>query len=169
MRKKRNLLVTLLLCLMLSLSIFGCSNEKSEDSKADTKTTEQADSKTDSTDKKDSKEDGLWADADYTEDTELGEGNTTVKVEVNVDNKSITFTIHTDETVLGDSLLAHSLIAGDDGEYGLYIKKVNGITADYDTDKAYWAFYKDGEYMNTGVDGTTIADGEHYELVYTKE
>ena len=29
-------------------------------------------------------------------------------------------------------------------------------------------FYKDGEMMNTGVDGATIADGEHYELVYTK-
>lgn len=67
-----------------------------------------------------------------------------------------------------DALLEHSLVAGDESEYGLYVKVVNGMTADFDVDQAYWAFYKDGEMMNTGVDGATIADGEHYELVYTK-
>ena len=30
------------------------------------------------------------------------------------------------------------------------------------------AFTKNGEMMMTGVDGTAITDGEHYELVYTK-
>ncbi|MGN0292311.1 MAG: DUF4430 domain-containing protein [Lachnospiraceae bacterium] len=169
MRKNRNLFITLLLCLMLTFGIFGCSSnestEKAETTEA-TETTEQSETVEDTSD---SKEEGLWADASYTEDTELGEGNTTVKVEVSAEDKSITFTVHTDETVLGDALLAHSLIAGEESEYGLYVKDVNGMTADYDTDKAYWAFYKDGEYMNTGVDGTTIADGEHYELVYTQE
>ena len=50
----------------------------------------------------------------------------------------------------------------------VYIKSVNGITADYDVDRSYWAFNKNGEMMLTGVDMTNIADGEHYELVYTK-
>ena len=49
-------------------------------------------------------------------------------------------------------------------EYGLYIKVVNGITADYDVDQSYWGFSKGGEYMMTGVDGTPFADGEVYEL-----
>ena len=54
------------------------------------------------------------------------------------------------------------LIAGEDGEFGLYVKKVNGITADYDVDQTYWAFYINGEYAMSGVDKTTIAVGESY-------
>ena len=84
------------------------------------------------------------------------------------EEQSVTFTIKTDKEILGDALLEHDLIAGEEGDYGLYVKVVNGMTADYDVDQSYWAFYKDGEYMMTGVDGTEIADGEHYELVYTK-
>ena len=48
------------------------------------------------------------------------------------------------------ALLALDLIAGEDSQYGLYVKTVNGITADYDTDGSYWAFYIDGEYAQTG-------------------
>ena len=110
----------------------------------------------------------LWEDALYTEDTELGEGSKTVQVEVKAGEKSVTLTIKTDAAILGDALIAHGLVEGDQGAYGLYIKKVNGITADYDVDKSYWGFYQNGEYMITGVDGTEFADGERYELVYTK-
>ncbi len=110
----------------------------------------------------------LWDNASYKEDTTLGTGSKTVMVEVKAEDKSVTFTIKTDKENLGDALLEHNLIAGDESEYGLYVKTVNGITADYDVDKSYWAFYKNGEYMMTGVDGTAFADGEHYELVYTK-
>ena len=35
-------------------------------------------------------------------------------------------------------LLSLDLIAGDEGEYGLYVKTVNGITADYETDGMYF-------------------------------
>ena len=111
----------------------------------------------------------LWESATYTSDKEFGTGASTVKVEVKAEDKSVTFTINTDKTVLGDVLFEYDLIAGDESEYGLYIKKVNGITADYDVDKSYWAFYKNGEYMMSGVDTTEFANGEHYELVYTKE
>lgn len=110
----------------------------------------------------------LWENAVYKNDKTFGNGSKTVKVEVKAGEKAITFTLKTDKETLGDALLEHNLIAGDESEYGLYLKTVNGITADYDVDKSYWAFYKNGEYMMTGVDGTTIADGEHYELVYTK-
>jgi len=85
-----------------------------------------------------------------------------------VGEQSVTFTIKTDAETLGDALLAHNLIAGDQGDFGLYVKAVNGITADYDVDQSYWGFSKNGEYMMTGVDGTAIADGEVYELTYTK-
>ena len=111
----------------------------------------------------------LWADAVYTEDAELGEGKTTVLVEVGIEDKSITFTIQTDKNILGDILLDHEIIEGEMGAYGMYIKSVNGVKADYDEDHAYWAVYKDGEYLMSGVDSTEVSDGEHYELVYTKE
>ena len=112
--------------------------------------------------------DALWENAIYTEDTELGEGAKTVMVTVTAGEKSVIFTIKTDEAILGDALMAHGLVEGEAGQFGLYVKKVNGITADYDVDRSYWGFYKGGDYMMTGVDMTEFADGECYELVYTK-
>lgn len=109
-----------------------------------------------------------WDSATYTQDTEFGTGAKTVEVEVKYDSHSVTFTIHTDATTLGDALIAHDLIAGEESAYGLYVKTVNGILADYDIDQSYWGFFQNGEYMMTGVDGTEISGGEHFELVYTK-
>ena len=109
--------------------------------------------------------DGRWADAIYLNDTEFGEGSKTVNVTVKAGDDEVIFTIHTDKTYLGDALLEHGLIDGDKGEFGIYIKKVNGILADYDIDKTYWGFYKNGEMMMVGVSSAEIADGESYELV----
>ena len=110
----------------------------------------------------------LWQAAVYTEDAEFGTGESTIFVEVKAEDKAVTFTINTDKKTVGEALLEHDLIAGEKGAYGMYIKVVNGITADYDKTKTYWSFSKNGEYMTTGVDDTELADGEHYELVYTK-
>lgn len=110
----------------------------------------------------------IWADAIYTEDTEFGDGEKTVMVEVVAADKSVTFTINSDKETLGEALVEHGLIEGDKGAYGLYVKKVNGITADYNINRYYWAFNKNGESMMSGVDGTEFDGGEHYELVYTK-
>lgn len=111
---------------------------------------------------------GAWETATYFKDTALGDGSKTVVVEVKAEESSVTFTIKTDKKTVGDALLEHSLIAGDQSEYGLYVKKVNGIVADYDTDKTYWAFYIDGEYAMTGIDATEIEEGATYTLERTK-
>ena len=108
---------------------------------------------------------GRWEDAIYRKDVEFGNGSKTVKVEVKVEEQSVTFTIKTDREFLGEALMDHNLLEGESGAYGLYVKKVNGILADYDVDQTYWGLYKNGEYSLTGVDTTPIADGEHYELV----
>ena len=108
---------------------------------------------------------GKWEDAIYRKDVEFGEGSKTVMVEVRVEEQYVTFTIHTDKEMLGDAMMEHGLVEGEMGTYGLYVKKVNGITADYDIDKTYWALYKNGAYSMTGVDTTKISDGEHYEIV----
>ena len=47
---------------------------------------------------------GLWEDATYRKDTTLGGGETTVLVEVKVDDQSVTFTIKTDKTTLGNQV-----------------------------------------------------------------
>ena len=36
------------------------------------------------------------------------------------------------------------------------------VFGDYDVDGTYWAFYVNGEYATSGVDTTTIKDGESY-------
>ena len=110
---------------------------------------------------------GVWANAQYTEDTELGEGAHSIKLEVKADNKSVTLTVKSDNDNLEKILTENKLVEGDESEFGLYIKKVIGIQADYDADGAYWALCKDGEMTPTGANGITIADGDHYELVYT--
>ena len=159
---KRNIksILALLLALLLSLCLFSCKEEPAETPQtSDAAGTEAAGTIA---------PEGLWANATYLEDTTFGEGAKTVTVKVVVEDKSVTFTLKTDAANLGEALLAHGLIAGEESQYGLYVKVVNGITADYDIDQSYWGFTKGGEYMMTGVDGTEIADGEAYELTYTK-
>lgn len=109
-----------------------------------------------------------WSDAIYTEDTELGEGEKTVTVEVTVGENRVRFTVHTNASTLGDALIENGLVEGEDSQYGLYVKKVNGILADYDVNGAYWGFYRGGEYMMSGIDTTEIVGGEAFELVYEK-
>ena len=81
---------------------------------------------------------------------------------VDANGNQTEFEIHTDCTTVGDALIKLGLIAGDQGEFGLYVKTVNGITVDYDTDGKYWAFYQNGEYASAGVDQTEITDGAQY-------
>lgn len=99
----------------------------------------------------------------------LGEGKTQFNFTVvDKDGKETAFEIHTDKTTVGEALLELELIAGEEGAYGLYVKTVNGITADYDVDQTYWAFYVNGEYGMTGVDVTNIEDGASYSFKVEK-
>lgn len=157
MKRTIKSIIALILALLMTLCLFACKNEPET---ANTDGSTAADGAIAA--------EGLWANATYLADAEFGEGAKTVKVKVVVEDKSVTFTLHTDAETIGEALLAHGLIAGEQGDYGLYIKYVNGIRADYDLDQRYWNFTKNGEYMMTGVDGTEIADGEVYELTYTK-
>ncbi len=111
---------------------------------------------------------GLWESATYLKDTELGKGEKTITVEVKAEEKTVTFTVNTDKETVGDALIEHNLINGEQGDYGLYIKVVNGITADYDVDKSYWAFYINGEYATSGVDTTDVDENVTYRLEYAK-
>ena len=93
----------------------------------------------------------------------LGEGATSFTLEiVDLDGNSVSATINTDESKVGDALQTLGIIDGEVGSYGLYIKSVNGITADYDKDGTSWAFYINGEYAMTGADMTKVEAGATY-------
>ncbi len=82
--------------------------------------------------------------------------------------KSQSREITTDAKTVGEALIEGGFIEGEEGQYGMYVKKVCGITADHNTDKTYWAFYIGGEYAMTGVEKTDIVDGETYEFKIEK-
>ena len=110
----------------------------------------------------------VWESAIYTEDRTFGEGTKTVVVKVEAQDKTVTFTVKTDAETVGAALMEHGLIDGEEGPYGLYVKAVNGMKADYDTDQRYWAFYVNGEISMTGVDVTEITDGANYQMIYSR-
>ena len=57
---------------------------------------------------------GAWESATYTSDKTFGNGGKTVTVEVKAEEQSVTFTLKTDAETLGDALLEHGLIAGEE-------------------------------------------------------
>lgn len=107
--------------------------------------------------------------SDAVEATTVGEGETQFTFEV-VDGEGNTtyFAVNTDKTTVGEALVDCNLVEGDESEYGLYVKVVNGITADYDVDQTYWAFYVNGEYATTGVDSTEVVAGNVYSFKVEK-
>ena len=109
--------------------------------------------------------DVLWEEATYTKDTTLGSGSKSITVQVTAGDKSITFTLKTDKETLEDVMKESSLVEGDEGQYGLYIKKVNGILADYDVDASYWGINADGEPIATGASGVIVQEGVVYEFI----
>lgn len=99
----------------------------------------------------------------------LGQGATAFTVEVTDARGTKTdFTVKTDEKTVGAALQALNIISGEESDYGLYIKEVIGITADYDTDGTYWAFYIDGQYAATAVDMTDAQNGAVYGFAVEK-
>lgn len=148
LKKALSLILCIVLIAAMALTTFGCNGNETNDagsaSVASTGTSSQA----------------TEASADV---TVLGEGAKVFAFTVtDLEGKETAFEIHTDKEMVGEALLDLGLIAGDQGAYGLYVKTVNGITADYDKDGKYWAFYVDGTYASSGVDTTQIEEGKTY-------
>lgn len=164
MRKTRLGLAALLCALTVTFTACGQNGAVSS---GDVSVSENPDSANSVSDVSAVSSDSLWDDALYTEDTEIGEGAHSVLIEVKAEEKSVTLTLRSDKDNLADILTENKIAEGEDSQYGLYIKKVNGILADFDVDGSYWGLFKDGEMTATGTSGITVSDGEHYELVYT--
>ena len=94
--------------------------------------------------------------------TEAGSKVSFTVVVTDPEGTETTFDVSTDKETVGEAVLEEGLIAGEDSDYGLYVTTVNGITLDWEKDQMYWAFYIDGEYAQTGVDSTNVAEGTVY-------
>ena len=85
-------------------------------------------------------------------------------ITVDLDGNETRLEITSDKEMVGEELLAQGIIAGEMGDYGLYVKTVNGLTLDWDKDAKYWAFYIGEDYAVTGVDMTPAEEGVTYIL-----
>lgn len=99
--------------------------------------------------------------------TEKGEGQNNFTFSFSdLEGTEKTYKILTDKTTVGEALLELELISGENGDYGLMVTSVEGISVD--TSSEYWAFYVNGEYAMTGVDSTKIENGATYTLKVEK-
>lgn len=95
-----------------------------------------------------------------------------VKIEVvGKDGKSTRYSIKTKADYLRQALEETEglTVEGDETATGLFVKSINGVTADYNIDKAYWAFYLNNDYCQKGIDSQEVTDGDEFKIVYTKE
>lgn len=99
------------------------------------------------------------------------EGSKGISIEV-VDDKgeSKSYDIKTDAEFLRGAMEETEglTFSGDESEYGLMVTEINGVTADYNVDGAYWAFYVNGEYCQFGIDEQPVTDKDAFKIEYTK-
>ena len=99
----------------------------------------------------------------------IGEGQYTFTfTAIFADGSAKRYTVSTDKEIVGEALLELELIEGEAGPYGLYVKSVCGVVADYDIDGTYWSLYTDGEMSMTGVDTLKSADAKDVEFRVAK-
>lgn len=97
-----------------------------------------------------------------------GSKNITIVI-VHEDGTEKTLEYTTDAEFLADILLEKELVTGyESEEYGFTIESVDGVTADWNTDSAYWALYEGEEYATVSASGIVLVDGGVYKLVYEK-
>ena len=137
-----SVILSFVLIAVIALTMFGCTNNQN---------TPDADTTAPS--------------ASQTQATSLGEGAVSFSFSVTHKDGSVTeFSINTDKKMVGEALQDVKLISGEIGDYGLYVKTVDGETLDYNTDGMYWAFYENGAYGLAGVDQTEIVADVKYEF-----
>ncbi len=96
-------------------------------------------------------------------------GSKEIVIEI-VDNnqETTTYELKTDAEYLEQAMEeAEGLTySGTEGAYGLMIDTVNGVTADFNTDGAYWSFYVNGDYCMNGISSQPVLDGDIFTIKY---
>ena len=86
-----------------------------------------------------------------------------ITVTVDIQGVSEEFVLTTEAEYLAEALIEASLVKGVDGQYGLFITEVLGVTAD-EAKQEWWCITKGGEQMFTSVSEEAIQDGNKYEI-----
>lgn len=97
-------------------------------------------------------------------ETEEGMKTITVTV-VHSDKTEKTVTIKTDKTYLFEAMVDEGLLKAEDNENGLY-NTVDGETADWNENEAWWALYEGDTQTNEGMNTLPIKDGGTYKVEY---
>lgn len=87
---------------------------------------------------------------------------------VYMDDSRDDYELRTDEEYLLDAaneIDGLTIEGHNDGSY-FYMDTINGVSADYDADGAYWAIYVDGAYGTYGIKDQPVEDGVSYEIRY---
>lgn len=101
----------------------------------------------------------------YAKDTVSSQTPATKKIVIKViigENEKV-FDISTNGKTLSEATDEIKLVEGEQGQYGLYIKTVNGYTVD-ESKQEWWCITKNQEPVFEGIDNIKIADGEQYEI-----
>lgn len=104
----------------------------------------------------------IWAYFAFSDRPQTGEKSITVEV-YHKDGTEKTLSLTTDAEFLRGALEEAELIGGTEGAYGLWVTTVDGYTAD-EAAQEWWGYTKSGQYVDTAVDSTVIADGDAYEF-----
>ncbi|HIS47354.1 MAG TPA: DUF4430 domain-containing protein [Candidatus Scybalocola faecigallinarum] len=95
-------------------------------------------------------------------------GSKTVTIEViNSSQETASYQVQTDARYL-QQVMDEAQGLSYETDSGNMVVSINGETADYNADQAYWAFYLNGEYCNFGIDQQPVADGDIFTIEYTK-
>ena len=99
------------------------------------------------------------------------EGNKKISIEVvDKDGTSTLYELNTDAEFLQQAMdeTEGLTYGGAETQYGFTVDTINEVRADYTKDKAYWSFYVNTAYCNYGISAQPVADGDAFQIVYTK-
>lgn len=98
------------------------------------------------------------------------EGSKSITIEVVDDQKkSTTYDLKTDADYLKEAMdeVEGLTYSGEDTAYGYTLYTVNGVTADFNVDNAYWSIYVNNEYGQFSLDKQPINDKDAFKVEYT--
>ncbi|HIQ99720.1 MAG TPA: DUF4430 domain-containing protein [Candidatus Scybalocola faecavium] len=98
--------------------------------------------------------------------TQSGSKTVTIQV-IDSAGETASYTVRTDAQYLDQAMDEAQGLSYETDEGGMVIT-VNGETADYTADQAYWAFYVNGEYCSYGITQQPVADGDVFSIEYTR-
>ena len=99
-------------------------------------------------------------------------GSKTVTIQIVDNQKQLTnYEIHTDAEYLRQAMEGCKGLTfiGSEGPYGLMLQTINGVSASYEKNQAWWSIYVNNELGNYGIDQQPVADGDVFRLEYTTE